>query len=861
MDMESQFIVHKGSAPVEDAHDTWTDGSETWFPHRWPYKSGTAPYYKEKSLTFSPGTHLRRFGSTWWNFKTKRSVAVAFDIDLEGEHAKSTTTVTQEQLDELIPKLGALPYLTLVRSSGGNGVHIYCFFDEADQPRSENHNEHTQVAKALVDKISEDLSYDLKQHMDAIGVVFWLWSCDSPEGHPGYELIKEQTESLGAADLEKYLSASLQGPNRDVKMVGYTDSGEKVETTTTGGGYKSYDLEPFHIEFLKELEDEGYSFRWEAEYKMAHTHTCAIQGVIEKRKLAGRPIKGLFNTVSKGSDKSKPNCYITPRPDGVFQCKRFGTATAETPLWTTEGDDTWCFINMETPVLLILKRFATSYDGNKMVFEPARLEYALNAMGHSLGEDHDRIDSAIKVVLGKDSVFTASVKTKRNFVGWDEVGEHQQKVLPILHQVSGYQKSLLEQADNIVRQVVTPNNDPYGWAIKAKDYWVMYSGYEPVACVVNQHFGKDAQSVKVEMMRDPWVLHHLPFGPEYPGGRLWNKLAPQLKYEPASEPGPHPHWDMIFNHLGRSLDNTVAKTQWCSQWGIHTGADYLRAWVVAMIKEPFQQLPYLFFYGPQNSGKSQFHESIKMLLTCGVESIGTALASGAGYNAEIANAVIGYVEEKDLSVVKDNAYTRIKEWSTARHMQIHQKGHTPYQQPNSLHMVHMANTHLACPMEDGDTRITAILVSPILKLIPKQRFEAALEAEAPAFTRTLLTTNLPASHERFRVPMLASEHKLALEEMHQTPFEEFCSLSLRACSGHKILFKDFYERYEKFCAEKNQEAEKRTQVLQLLRNRSDKYVIGISTGKQNYLGNVTFNPKAKPKAKLTVNEKGRLVNV
>jgi hypothetical protein len=861
-DLESQFIVHAGSCGVEGATDTWTDNSEIWFHHRWPYKAGTNPNYSDRKLTFSPGAHLRRFGSTWWNFKTKRSVAVAFDIDLEGEHAQSTTTVTQEQLDDLIEKLGTLPYLTLVRSSGGGGVHIYCFFDEQDQPEAVNHNEHTQVAKSVIAKVSDDLGYDLSKHMDAVGVVFWMWSCDSPEGHPGYELIKEQTERLGAKDLVGYENAGLSTANKKVSMRGFTDSGEEVETFEDGG-YKEYELDPFHVEFLKELEDMGYSFRWEAEYKMAHTHTCAIRALIEKREAAGRPLKGRFTTISQGSDKNKPNCYITPRPDGVFQCKRFGTATAESPLWMTRGDDTWCFINTETPVLLVMKKFATTYDGSRMVFEPAALERCLQALGHTLGEGHETLSAPITVTLRKDGVFFAKFKGEGVYPGWKPGKEGFSKDLPVTHKKAEFSRSLLEDADKIVRHVVTPDRAPYGWALKASDgHWIMHSRYDGVSAVVQQAFGKDANSVKSEMTMNPWVLDHLPFGPEYPGKRKWNKMAPQLKYQPAEKPGPHPHWDMVFNHLGKSLDDTVAKTKWCQQWGLQTGADYLLAWVSSMIQEPFQQLPYLFFYGPQNCGKSQFHESVAMLLTCGVESIGSALASGAGYNAEVANAVLGFVEEKDLSTVRDNSYVRIKEWSTARMLQIHQKGHTPYQQRNSLHMCHMSNTHKACPMEDGDTRITAVLVTPIEKLIPKQQFEDKLEAEAPFFLRTLLTMHLPKSHERYRVPMLATEHKRDLESMSQTPFETFCEGFLIPCEGHVVQVKVLHEKFNEYCQDANVEKPKQAFLMQMLRARSDKFLLGKNRQGAFCLGNVTIDSEAKPKDKaLKLSNKGRLTSV
>lgn len=860
VNLESQYLVHPGSVAVEGNADAWTDGTEEWSHHRWPRNAGTNPNYRDRTLKFSPGAHLKRMGSTWWNFKTKRSVAVALDIDLEGEHAESTTTVTPAKLADLTRRLCTLDYLTLVRSSGGQGVHIYCFFDEKHQPESANHNEHAQVAHALVAKISKDLNYNLKQHMDAVGVIFWFWSCDSPSDHPGYELIQEQTRSLKASDLDEFMGIKLADPNRRIKVEGYTDTGERVSNTEEGGGYKTYPLEPWHSEFLKRLEDMGYSFIWQSEFNMAHTHTCAIKELCDQLKAEGKPVKGLFNTISRGSDKTKPNCYITPRPGGAFQVKRFGTGTAEHPLWSSRDGDTWCYLNQETPVLQVLKRFCSSYDGLKMTFTADALEESMQALGKTLGDSMKLITAPIHVVLHKDGTLHAQFKSDGHYEGWNQRGDKLTRDLPVIHKRSDFNASMLDEADRFVRHVVTPDFEPFGWALKTKESWMMFKSFDPVSCVVSQIFGKDAGQLRAEMTQNPWVLTHLPFGKEYPGGRLWNKHAPQLAIEPAKAAGSHPHWDKVMDHLGRSLDDTVSTTSWCQQWGIHTGADYLRYWISAMIQDPMEPLPYLFFYGPQDSGKSIFHESISILFTGGVVSVATALSSSAGYNFEVANAVLGYVEEKDLSVNKE-AYTRIKEWVMAKTMLIHQKGHTPYQQPNTLHLCQMANKPTSVSMEDGDTRITAILVNALKHIIPKKLLFAKLEEEAPFFLRTLLTIEIPESHTRLRVPMIATQHKHDLEEMHQTVFETFANESLIPCDGCAVKVSDFYEKYRAYCQIRNAEPERKTHVIQLLRNRGDKWEVGVYRNKQIYIANVTFNPNDSPKKRLAVTDSGRMKRV
>ena len=40
--------------------------------------------------------------------------------------------------------------------------------------------------------------------------------------------------------------------------------------------------------------------------------------------------------------------------------------------------------------------------------------------------------------------------------------------------------------------------------------------------------------------------------------------------------------------------------------GIKTGADYGLLWAAFCLREPYRKLPYLFFYGDQDCGKSTY---------------------------------------------------------------------------------------------------------------------------------------------------------------------------------------------------------------------------------------------------------------
>lgn len=854
-ELETQYTVHPGSQETEEGSSIWTDGSEEWCNHRWPSQANSNPRYKDRKLRFDPRAHLNRVGSTWWNWVTRKSVAVAFDIDMEDEHAPSTTTVTETELEGVVARLKQLPYVTLVRSTGGKGVHVYVFFDERDQPSADNHNEHTMVALQVLQKMKDDSDYDYAQHMDVKGVVFWFWSDTSPEGHPGFSLIQEATKPIGARDLAGY--EALKTPKRKKTVRGFDENGNEVESD---GEYKIYDLDETHKSILKELEGLDYSFIWNSEFNMAHTHTCALKELYAARQGSDNPLRGQFDTISRGTDKAKPNCYITPRPNGVFQVKRFGVGITEHDLWHNQGGATWCYFNQETSPEHTFKAYCASQKSeSSYMMEPEQLKTAMEALGHKF--DHP-LTGAVEVKRRKDGTFI--VLSTEKLPGWTQTKTGSSMTLPIVSNPLLRATTTLEEADKTVRHLITPQLEAYGWCINTNKGWIIHNE-SAISLKLRQQFGKEADYVREALIMNPWELTCEPFKDEYVGDRKWNKNAPQLAIEPATETGKHPHWDMIYNHIGQSLDTAVRATEWCQRWGLQSGADYLRCWMASLIRHPFEPLPYLFLYGPQDSGKSIFHESASILFTSGsVVSASGALTNSQGFNYEIANCVIGFIEEKDLSSVREGAYARMKEWVTGKTLTVTEKGKTPYTQPNILKMVQMANGPKACPMEDGDTRITALAIYALgSKKIPKGLMERKLREEAPYFLRTILTTHLPDSHDRLRVPMLASKDKEDLEAMNQKPWESFAAENLEKCNGNLVKFTDFYEKYMSFCVQNNKQPESNKALLQLMRNRSDKYVIGYGPGKSNYIANFALKSSdepAKPGVPYRLNEKnGRLV--
>jgi len=846
--LETQIMVKKGIEEVEPK--VYTADGETWSNSRWPFKAGTDPYYKDRPITYDPEKRISRIGSTGWNWEDKRSVFVGIDIDAEDSgHAAGTNTVDEFQLGQIVAKLSELPYISLVRSTGGKGIHGYVYFDQSDAPVTENHNEHTQVALAVLEKIREDTGMDLVQEkiVDVKGVVLWFWSCDSGPTHPGFTVVHEGTQLLKNSDIPEWDKVV---PKKKVK----NDQHD----------YTQCELEPDHLEILAQLEDLGYAYSFNEEFNTAQTHTFALKILYEKRKAEGNPVRGIYQTLSKGTDPSCPNCYITAKPGGFFKVARFGNATSEHKTWFTKDDDTWTFFNQPVDPMSVFARYAITHDMSSAILDPASFGEVLAL----LECDFDFPEEQIKVVY--DSSANAIIAHARyredNPVpsGWTKVGKKITARLPLDGNQETRANNYLDDIDQQFRFVIAPSNEPFGWFHKsASRGWVKYEASGHIARLVSQQFGKTALDEIVAMMQNyPWMLGNCPFGPEILPNREWNRCTATFACDPADHPGPHVHFDKIFDHLGKGLDLAVANADWAGEWGLESGADYLRYWVASAVKYPFEPLPYLFFFGPQGCGKSIFIEMLRFLFPGSVGDISGAILSEAGFNAEATGKVFCYLEEKDLTGKgqAQRAYERIKEWTMAKEVLIHPKGKTPYMAANTMKFVHMANQINSLRIDRDDTRVVAVDVPKLMDPIPKSIMEARLQEEVPQFLRTILTTEIPPAVERCRVPHINTLAKMELGEANMSMVQRFAQTTLKPCPGNLIEFSEFKQRFDKFCEEKRVPIMGQNAISSELRKMEDLLVLG-KHGKNNkvHLGNIKFEgTKGNPGKKLSLQENGRL---
>ncbi|MBL4850409.1 MAG: hypothetical protein JKY65_33240 [Planctomycetes bacterium] len=301
-------------------------------------------------------------------------------------------------------------------------------------------------------------------------------------------------------------------------------------------------------------------------------------------------------------------------------------------------------------------------------------------------------------------------------------------------------------------------------------------------------YREGADEVFAGLVRNSYRIVCEPFAGEYPRKGVWNKHAAQLACKPRA--GAHPTWSLVLDRLGQNLNAAAGASEWCQANAIKAGGHYLLAWLASMIQNPTGKAPYLFFFGPQNSGKSTFHEAAKLLFRAapgqdgvpvskrhvyGVVAADEALKNKGGFNRELEGQVLGVVEEVNLNAGGGGreAYNRLKSWVTGHTLPIHEKGATPRDVTNSMRFVQCANEASACLVLEGDTRITMIHVERPETDMPKGELFALLEDEVPAILHALTSMVLPEPPGRLVLPVLRTDERRELERANRSLLQEF----------------------------------------------------------------------------------------
>lgn len=858
--METQVNVAAGQGePVHGKRATWTDGSNEWWNLRIPKGAMDEPKFRDYKLSWPLELHADGIGSTGWDWKKRCSRWLGFDFDALTGHAAGVG-IDEDALRDVQKAAEALPFVEVRKSTGGKGIHLYVYVDEVP---TQNHTEHAALARCILGMMSSETGFDFASKIDCCGGVMWIWHRKLTVENQGLHLLKPTEKILGIDDLPSNWKDHVEvvrGKRHKVRVEGIKDA-DMDPFDKLASARRVIDLDDTHKAVIDELARSGYSTVWVSDHHLVQTHTCALQKLMDDEDTFKElELKGFYSTTSEGTDRASPNCFMFPLPKGAFKVYRFSPGVSESNTWQQDGEGwTTCFYNHDPDLMTAARALggAELADGKGFQFDNAEdaVEVA-KALGETIKIDEKLKYREAVVRPNKDGRLLVRVNREKDEQrpsgSWAKVagGKFWEKVFEL--KTDPNEDSLgADEFDDRLRTLVTSRGESNGWYVKAYNgQWNRRPQGECKNWLQNQGLGKqEAEMILGGCVNKPWEMVVLPFQEVEPGGRRWNINAPQFKFEAAKlredQIPYHPHWDRIIEHCFCDLDGDIKKLHWAKEANIRNGYQFGLTWIACCFRDPFEPLPFLFFFGNQECGKSILHEGLSKLITKGVVNAKRALTNRSDFNGELEGGVIAVIEEEDISG-SPHAYSRMKDWITTKEIWIRRMRTDSYPQPNTLHFLMMANDQSYCPVFPGDSRIMVIEVRDLLKdeEIPKKELLQLLEDEAPHFMHTLMNVTLPKAKNRMSLKVIDTDKRRTSMETSRTALESFINSSCHYAPGEKILFSEFYDRFIESLDTEDRFDWSKQKVSRGLPSDTPS---GASGGKgQRYIGNLSFSPAKDP---------------
>ena len=300
---------------------------------------------REYPLSWTLSKHAEGIGSTGWDWQNRCSRWVGFDFDSITSHAAGIG-VTEDDLRKIRQATEALPYVETRRSTGGSGLHCYVYLDEIP---AANHTEHAALARAVLSLMSTAAGFDFAAQVDVCGGNMWVWHRKITAAGSGLRLLQPASQTLKAEDLPANWRDHLDVVcHRRAKIrLPELDARHQTEFAELAGKHQLR-LDEQHKAIIAALSRTGYSTIWVADHGLLQTHTRALQTILEDPKIrAELHLRGIFRTISTGSDPRTCNCFAFPLPDGGWHVYRFSPGVPETSTWTQDGRGwTSCYFNV-----------------------------------------------------------------------------------------------------------------------------------------------------------------------------------------------------------------------------------------------------------------------------------------------------------------------------------------------------------------------------------------------------------------------------------------------------------------------------------------------------------------------------------
>lgn len=837
-EMETQINVGAGKGePVDGKRSTWTDGVREWHHIRIPKHADSEPTFNDYEMRWPLSEHAEAIGMTGWDWKNRVSRWCGFDFDAITGHAAGVG-IGEEELEAVKAAAQAVPWVEVRRSTGGQGLHLYVYFEEGIP--TANHTEHAALARAVLSLLSTEAAFDFASQIDACGGNMWVWHKKMTPENGGLSLVKEASRALGTDEIPSNWRDHGDVVSRKRKKVVIRGVDEGFESLATSR--KFIPLDAKHKAIILKLSELGHSTIWISDFHLLQTHTLGLAEIAKDPDLrAELGIKGFFETLSSGT--TAVNCCAFPLPDGAWKVCRYSAGVREAATWSHDSTYTTCYFN-RPPSLLeagLAMGGAEIENGGGINFATSEgAILAAAALGETVEIPFNRKTTLSSSNDGRLVVSVKKLDGDTEPSGWYEKGGKWRRVFSA--NTNGVADEI-EDADDILRIVVTPSGESAGtFVASATGSWDRHTtSLAKLYLLGLDYSGPKADKMLGAAVRNRWVHVSLPFQSEYPGSRQWNRDAPQLAYRPADNRDnlSHPHWDALFSHTGQTLTPVLRELEWARRANVLTGADYLRLWFASIIQEPFQPLPYLFLHGPEKSGKTILWEAFKLLVTSGVVKADRVLSGTNEFNRELLGALLCVVEERNIGKTS-GAAARIRDYVTATTIAIRQMRTDVFEVPNMTHWMQTSNELDAIRILSGDTRITAFYVPPKPPGvdIPKTKFLDLLREEGPAFTRTLLDTQLPPQTDRLRIPVIETEHKTRIKTMHSSLVDKFVGEVCFEVPGGKTVVGEFYARFQSWLNEDERKDWNKRKVLDALQPQ---FPYGPYTNNIHFVGNLKFD--------------------
>lgn len=821
----------------------YTDGLTTWKPFRIPWNAATEPNYDEtnKIMRYDLAEHAEGIGMTGWDWENKTSRWVAFDFDSIVGHS---TGLTAEELATVEKAACDIPWVSVRKSTSGNGIHIYVFLDV----HTETHTEHAALARAVLGKMASETGFDFISKVDICGGNMWVWHRKMTVKNEGLKLLKQGEPLIDIPINWRDHLVVLKG-NRRKNLPQFVKEPDRDLFDELTGQRPRVKLDSEHRKLLDYLKTENAQWWWDSDHWMLVCHTADLK--IAHEKLCFR---GIFETIATGKDKGADhNCFAfaLEHPSGAWVVRRYTPGINESPIWDQDASGyTRCYYNRE-PTLRTAANASGGVEDEKGNYHFSEAEVASTValqLGVDLALPPWASTHPTEIKQHRDGRLIVNIKKgendrKSDMSMWREEKGHWRRIFNA--HISSPSTLEVGNFDHMVRHITDVENNDIGWAIYANNVW----RNEPlhhikIAMKAQDLSPKDVDLVLGRCVTESWMSVNEPFQDEYPGNRRWNRYGVRFNYAPTEvEPFMCPTWDSVLDHVGAGLDTAIKIDGWCKASGIQTGGDYLRCWVASLFQEPKEPLPYLFFYSrEENTGKSTLHEALSLLISRrGVARADTAITSQQSFNAELMHAILCVIQETDLRK-SPGARNRLKDWVTATQLSMHEKGKTPFLVDNTTHYIQTANDHGECPIFPGDTRITMGYVAPldVTEMIPKRELFRRLKKEAPDFMATLMRIEIPPCTDRLRIPIISTDDKKQSAKLNRSPLEEFLDDQTFHVSGALILYGKLWDAFEKWLDPSDRHEWTKIRMGRELPLKHPKGRL-LSDGAQFYVGNISFN--------------------